>query len=97
MDERQGTETMQTFSVWIDDPKLDFARASAMAQQMVREVYGDVLLLAWFDRKARRASPEVPECQHQPAWVAYAVSRGATLRVVVNDGDFVFLFRPVEE
>lgn len=32
-----------------------------------------------------------------PGYVEYAQSRGAQLRIVINDGVFVFCYRTVEE
>src|SRR3990167_8828218 len=51
------------------------------------------MLLAWSDRRRNEVSPDIPECQHQPGWLAYAESHGGNLKVEINRGEYVFVFR----
>lgn len=39
-----------------------------------------------------RASPEVPECQRNPGWLAYAESHGGNVKVEINQGEYVFIY-----
>ncbi len=71
----------------------DFETAQALARIVAERRDAGAMLLAWWDRARRQASPDIPECQHQPAWLAYAKSRGARLMVNVNRGAYRFVFR----
>lgn len=75
---------------------LDFDVASNLARQVASKVEGEAMLLAWFDRKSGRECPEVRECMHKPGWLAYAGGHGGDLSVVVNEGEYVFIFCPAE-
>ena len=55
------------------------------------------MLLAWFDREGGKESPEVPECQHKPGWLAYAESHGGDLKVDINHGAYVFIFATTKQ
>lgn len=72
---------------------VDFEIAQALAKTVAGHEEEDAMLLAWWDRLRGRASPEVPECQHQPGWLAYAESHGGRLLVDINRGDYRFIFR----
>ena len=74
---------------------MPFARAAAQAQ------LGECMLLSWYDRDRDFEAPQhVSEC-HQasavPGYVDYAVHRGASLKVDIEGGRFVFFFRPAIE
>ncbi len=53
------------------------------------------MLLAWFDRKAGKSTPDVI-CfgTRKPNWLVYAERRGGTLSVDINDQEYVFVYRP---
>lgn len=72
--------------------EVDFAAARALADSAVKQHAEDAMLLAWFDRKQGRESPEVPECQHKPGWLAYAESHGGDIKVSINHGEYVFIY-----
>lgn len=88
-----ATPAMQEIALTVDGVALDFETAQALAKTVAARRAEDAMLLAWWDRARRRASPDIPECQHQPAWLAYAESRGGRLMVNVNRGDYRFVFR----
>lgn len=96
MHERHETPAMREVRVRVEGADLDFETACGLAKGLASKAKGERMLLAWFDRRGGKEYPQVPECMHQPGWIAYAESRGADLRVLVNDGEYVFLFRPVE-
>jgi hypothetical protein len=97
MEETHGASRMRDVRVRVEGVELDFEAASGLAKHVASKIEGETMLLAWLDSRRGKEYPQVPECMHQPGWVAYAESRGADLRVVVNDGDYVFLFCPAEE
>jgi hypothetical protein len=57
--------------------------------------------MSWYDRAENRESPaHVSECHDDcdiPGYIDYAVTRGAQVKVDVNDGAFVFCYRPLGE
>ncbi len=80
--------------VAITGAELDFETAELLARALARRPgEEEPMLLAWFDRKSGRASPDIPECQHLPSWLAYAQGHGSNLRVDINRGEYVFAFR----
>lgn len=91
----EATE-MREVSLHVDGMDLDFDLAGDLARQVASKVEGEAMLLAWFDRKAGRECPEVRECMHKPGWLAYARGHGGDLSVEVNDGEYVFIFCPLE-
>lgn len=77
------------------DRSVDFAEARAMADERVRNTVEDPMLLAWFDRKATKFSPDVICCgTNKPSWLVYAESRGGTISVDINNEEYVFVYRP---
>ena len=76
---------------------IDFETARNMANEQAhgRDVEGE--LLSWFDRKESRYSPWVPpECacnsEEHPYWERYAIHRGGRLKVMINDGEYIFIY-----
>jgi len=90
------TETIAT-----DDPELGFAAAKRLADEEAGRHLDEPICLSWYDRAADRESPaHASECHgdcEMPGYVEYAITRGAELKVVVGDGDFVFCYRPLGE
>jgi hypothetical protein len=80
-------------------PLPDYRAAMTLAKRAAEAQRGDVMLLSWYDRDRDFEAPQhVSECHQDsavPGYVDYAVSRGATLRVDVEEGRFVFFFLPV--
>ena len=79
--------------VAVEDPSLGFEEAKEIADRKAREISEDAMLIAWFDRKSGRFSPQV-ECggKAKPAWLVYAESRGANIIINVNRESFVFAY-----
>lgn len=71
---------------------LGFDRARQGAEQLAADSIANPMLIAWYDGIRGEEHPEVPECQHQPGWLAYAEGHGGQLRVDVNDGAYSFIF-----
>ncbi len=81
--------------------RFDFAAAKALADDAAAKALEEPICLSWYDRAQDRESPaHASECRgdcEMPGYVEYAVTRGAELKVVVGDGDFVFCYRPLGE
>lgn len=75
--------------------------AKRAADQVAQNTLGECTCMAFFDRKSGRESPaHASDCHGDcevPGYEEYAIHRGATLKVVVNGGEFVFLYRPLGE
>jgi hypothetical protein len=80
-------------------PLADYQAAMRLANGEAAGRIGDCMLLSWYDRDRDFESPQhVSEC-HQasavPGYMDYALSRGATLKVDIEGGRFVFFYLPV--
>ena len=81
----------------VDDPRLDFSRARAIAEVRAREAGGEPMLLAWYNRDTGAFSPRVTCCSDaKPAWLTYAESRGGDLIIDINDEAYVFVYLRTE-
>ena len=81
-------------------PLADYLAAMRLADAEAAARLKDYMLLSWYDRDRDFEAPQhVSEC-HQaaavPGYVDYGIHHGATLKVDVEDGRFVFFYRPVE-
>lgn len=80
---------------------LDFAAAKEAADAVAARRLDGPICLAWFDRANDRESPaHASECHgdcEMPGYVEYAVTRGAELKIVIDDGTFVFCYRSLGE
>ena len=81
-------------------PLADYLAALPLARAAAQARLGECMLLSWSDRDRDFEAPQhVSEC-HQagavPGYVDYAVHRGATLKVDIEGGRFVFFFLPAE-
>lgn len=60
----------------------------------------DYMLLSWYDRDRDFEAPQhVSECHEAsaiPGYVDYGIHHGATLKVDVENGRFVFFYRSVD-
>ncbi len=96
VDSRRVRKEMLTeaIDVRIEDTELDFYSAKVVADSIASEKTSDPMLIAWFDEKAWKHSPAIVcGCGEKPSWVVYAQSRGATVSIFVNEGEYVFLYR----
>ncbi|MFZ7111023.1 MAG: AF1514 family protein [Desulfatiglandales bacterium] len=78
------------------DREIDFNTARMLADDKVKETAGDPMLLAWYDSKSGRFSPNVTCCsEEKPGWIVYAESRGGDISIDINDETFVFIYRDI--
>lgn len=85
---------MRVIDATVGGVPLDFGLARAVAELLAARAGGSVMLLAWFDGKAGKGYPEARECTGKPGWLAYAESRGGSIRVNINRDEFVFVYAP---
>lgn len=94
-------DPLQTKHIATGASPIDFATAKPLADKAAAEALDEPICLSWFDRAADRESPaHASECHGDceiPGYVEYAVTRGAELKVVIDDGAFVFCYRPIGE
>lgn len=80
--------------VHVNEGPLDFMTAKSIADEKAREKTSDPMLLAWFDKKSGKFSPDVICCgEEKPAWLVYAESRGGGISVNINNEEYVFVYR----
>ncbi|HFD79514.1 MAG TPA: hypothetical protein ENK05_03830 [Gammaproteobacteria bacterium] len=83
-----------------DPPPADYREAMTLADAEAGRRLGDYMLVAWYDRDRDFESPQhASECHADsaiPGYVDYALSHGATLRVDIDGGRFVFFYMPVD-
>ena len=78
----------------------DYLDALQLANAEAQARLNDYMLLSWYDRDRDFEAPQhVSECHEAsavPGYVDYGIHHGATLRVDVENGRFVFFYRPVD-
>jgi len=80
-------------------PVKDYQEAMQQANREATSRLGEHMLISWYDRDRDFEAPaHVSEC-HQvgaiPGYVDYALHRGATVKIDIENGRFVFFYRPV--
>lgn len=80
-------------------PVVDYRAAMQLAEQEAVKRLGEFMLLSWYDRDRDFESPQhVSECHQDsatPGYVDYGIHHGATLKVDIEQGRFVFFYLPV--
>lgn len=95
MDHREVTHEMLLNPVQlVTNNDLDFKAAKTLADTKAGDIFQDPMLLAWYDRKGECHSPTmICGCGEKPSWLAYAQERGGSLSIVINEGEFLFIYR----
>ncbi len=76
-----------------DEKDLDFAAAKLIADQKAGELAQNPMLLAWYDSKTGRFSPDVTCCsEEKPGWVVYAEGRGGNISISINNERYIFIY-----
>lgn len=80
-------------------PLADYRAAMQLANDEAASRLGEVMLLSWYDRDRDFESPQhASECHQDsatPGYVDYGIHHGATLKIDVERGRFVFFYLPV--
>lgn len=91
---------MQT--LYVTGWTVDFNQAKQLADANADVLLnGEAVLLSWYDRDRDFESPaHASECHTDcdiPGYIDYAANRGATLKVDIKQGRFVFCYMPLGE
>lgn len=78
----------------------DYREAMELAKAEAAQRLGENMLMSWYDRdRDYESPPNTTECAGDCAkngYILYALSHGATLKVDIEEGRFVFFFTPVQ-
>jgi len=81
-------------------PLKDYQQAMSIANQEAEQRLGEYMLLSWYDRDRDFESPQhSSECHADsaiPGYVDYGLNHGATLKVDIEQGRFVFFYMPLD-
>ena len=99
--QQQAMKTIQLSSPHVG---FDFELAKRITDALAKSYLDDPdpFCLTWFDKAKGRESPAHVSYCHDgscdvPGYIEYAQSRGAQLKVVVGEGDFIFCYRSVRD
>ena len=88
-----------TLELAAESALVDYHAAMSLANKAASQHLGEYMLLSWYDRDRDFESPQhASECHLDsaiPGYVDYGMSHGATLKVDIEQGRFVFFFMPV--
>ncbi|MGW8227428.1 MAG: AF1514 family protein [Gammaproteobacteria bacterium] len=83
-----------------EGPVADYRVAMQLANAEAEKRLGDAMLLSWYDRDRDFESPQhASECHQDsatPGYVDYGIHHGATLKVDIEQGRFVFFYLAVD-
>ncbi len=80
-------------------PLKDYLEAMELAKEEALKHMDDFMLMSWYDLDRDFESPQHATESDDPAvpgYVYYGLNHGATLKVDVKKGRFIFFFTPVE-
>lgn len=76
-----------------EQPDLDFLAAQSMADEKVKSLCPDPMLISWFNATTGESYPTVNGGgTGKPGWLNYAESRNCDMTVDINDEQFVFIY-----
>jgi hypothetical protein len=83
------------------EPVMDnYLQAMKLADAEAEKRLGDYMLLSWYDRDRDFESPQhASECHANsaiPGYVDYGLYHGATLKIDIEQGRFVFFYLPID-
>ena len=74
----------------------DYQEAMALADVEAQQYLGEFMLLSWYDRDRDFESPQhSSECHLDsaiPGYVDYGINHGASLKIDIENGRFVFFY-----
>ena len=78
----------------------DYLQAMELANDEAKKKIGENMLLAWYDRDRDFESPQhASECHVNsaiPSYIDYALYHGATLKIDIENGRFIFFYLPID-
>ncbi|MEN8134139.1 MAG: AF1514 family protein [Thermodesulfobacteriota bacterium] len=91
---------LENVSLQPENGSSNFQEAMALANSEADRRYEDYMLISWYDQDRNFESPqhatEGPEEGITDGYIHYALSHGATLKVDIEGGRFVFFYTAVE-
>lgn len=99
--DRQNVHEILTVTLHSDQPVRGYSQARQLAdEEAAKRLKDDYMLMSWYDRDRNFESPRsAGECHEgcaMPGYVDYGLNHGATLKIDIENGRFVFLYTPVE-
>lgn len=83
-----------------EHPLVDYLAATQVANAEAEKRLGDYMLISWYDQDRDFESPQhSSECHENsaiPGYVDYGLYHGATLKIDIEQGRFVFFYLPVD-
>lgn len=74
----------------------DYIQAMAIANNVADDQLDEHMMLSWYDRDRDYESPQhASECHAEsaiPGYVDYGINHGATLKIDIEQGRFVFFY-----
>ncbi len=93
-------EGVEIVKVQPEPSPADYLEAMRIANRLADEKLGQHMLLSWYDRDRDFESPQhASECHAfsaVPGYVDYGLYHGATLKIDIEDGRFVFFYLPID-
>jgi hypothetical protein len=85
---------LETITITVNSIRLTFDYACKISSAVAKSYNPEASLQAWFDRERSRYSPSQAECEAVgfSDWEDYGRNQGGRKRVVVGDGDYVFIY-----
>lgn len=78
----------------------DYRDAMSLSNRIAGEKLGGHMLLSWYDRDRDFASPQHGSESHSenavPGYVDYGLYHGATLKIDIENGRFIFFYLPTD-
>lgn len=95
-----GQPRLEQISLHPEKGVSDYREAMVLAKAEAEKRLGEYMLMSWYDRdRDYESPPNTTECAgdcEKNGYIHYALSHGATLKVDIEGGRFVFYFTPVE-
>ncbi len=95
----QSAIQISTVVLQPEQPVAGFTEAKEIADSVAGKRLDDFMLMSWYDKDRNFESPKsAGECHQDcstPGYVDYGLHHGATLKVDVEKGRFVFFYAPV--
>lgn len=85
---------MEEIILTLGNGDIDFESARAEARRNAEKSNPDAEIISWHNRDANTQSPCCLRCEYDdgtPAWEMYGRNHGGRLKVVVNNGQYVFI------
>ncbi len=90
----QRAMLIQPVCVHLEEMPNDLEAARRIADEKALKRAADPMLLAWYEARTGRFSPNVACCSEtKPGWLVYAESRGGNITIDINDEAYVFVYR----